>query len=160
MRTTTHSRALLSTATHDTVRDAPVSSRTAGELARITYRQLDYWCRVRIITPTVDTRGSGTARMWSAHGCSLLAVLGRLSMLPDPDTYDSAHEFCDLLIVGAGPAGLSAALTAGRAGMRVFLAESGHGLVHESHCPPGVEDLFRRQCLERFFLVVAILGVL
>ena len=69
------------------------------------------------------------------------AGLGRLSMLPDPDTYDSAHEFCDLLIVGAGPAGLSAALTAGRAGMRVFLAESdwlcGGRLLAEHHVISG-----------------------
>ena len=51
------------------------------------------------------------------------AGLGALSGLPDPDTYDREHAFCDLLVVGAGPSGLSAALTAARSGLRVILAE-------------------------------------
>ncbi|MDC0739535.1 sarcosine oxidase subunit alpha family protein [Cognatishimia sp. SS12] len=51
------------------------------------------------------------------------AGLGALSMLPDPDAYDKGTLHCDLLIVGAGPAGLAAALTAGRAGARVILAD-------------------------------------
>lgn len=51
------------------------------------------------------------------------AGLGKLSMLPDPDSYDRDHGFCDLLVIGAGPAGLAAALTAGRAGLRVILAD-------------------------------------
>ncbi|MGP9812404.1 sarcosine oxidase subunit alpha family protein [Rhodopseudomonas sp. NSM] len=51
------------------------------------------------------------------------AGLGRLSGEPDPDTYEKATAFCDLLIVGGGPAGLAAALAAGRAGARVILVE-------------------------------------
>ncbi|MFD1881530.1 sarcosine oxidase subunit alpha family protein [Paracoccus pacificus] len=51
------------------------------------------------------------------------AGLGRLSMQPDPDRYDKGFLHCDLLIAGAGPAGLAAALTAGRAGARVILAD-------------------------------------
>ena len=51
------------------------------------------------------------------------AGLGRLSMQPDPDVYDHGFLHCDLLIIGAGPAGLMAALTAGRAGLRVILAD-------------------------------------
>lgn len=51
------------------------------------------------------------------------AGLGRLSMEPDPDLYDHGYLHCDLLIIGAGPAGLTAALTAGRAGLRVILAD-------------------------------------
>ncbi|HET9107482.1 MAG TPA: sarcosine oxidase subunit alpha family protein [Steroidobacteraceae bacterium] len=51
------------------------------------------------------------------------AGLGRASLEPDPDRYEKAHAFCDLLVVGAGPAGLAAALAAGRAGARVILCD-------------------------------------
>lgn len=51
------------------------------------------------------------------------AGLGRLSMDPDPDVYDHGYLHCQLLIVGTGPSGLAAALEAGRAGLRVILAD-------------------------------------
>ncbi|HEU4517035.1 MAG TPA: sarcosine oxidase subunit alpha family protein [Steroidobacteraceae bacterium] len=42
---------------------------------------------------------------------------------PDPARYDAVHAHCDLLIVGAGPAGLLAAQVASRSGLTVILAE-------------------------------------
>ncbi|SFT93959.1 sarcosine oxidase subunit alpha family protein [Sedimentitalea nanhaiensis] len=51
------------------------------------------------------------------------AGLGSLSLQDDPDEYDKGFLHCDLLIVGAGPSGLAAALTAGRSGARVILAD-------------------------------------
>jgi sarcosine oxidase subunit alpha len=51
------------------------------------------------------------------------AGLGEASLAPDSDRYDSAHAFCDVLVVGGGPAGLAAALAAGRAGARVILCD-------------------------------------
>ncbi len=51
------------------------------------------------------------------------AGLGRAAGEADPDQYDKAWAHCDVLIAGGGPAGLSAALAAGRAGARVLLCE-------------------------------------
>jgi methylglutamate dehydrogenase subunit C len=51
------------------------------------------------------------------------AGLGRASGEPDPDTYEKADLHCDVLVVGAGPAGLMAALAAGRTGARVVIAD-------------------------------------
>ncbi len=65
------------------------------------------------------------------------AGLGSLSMQPDPDSYDKGFLHCDLLVVGAGAAGLAAALTAARAGANVILADEDHRLggrlLAESH---------------------------
>ncbi|MCY4348874.1 MAG: sarcosine oxidase subunit alpha family protein [Thiotrichales bacterium] len=51
------------------------------------------------------------------------AGLGRAPLDPDPDHYDRRYAFCDVLVVGAGPAGLMAALTAARSGARVMLVD-------------------------------------
>ena len=51
------------------------------------------------------------------------AGLGRLSGKHDIGTYEQAFAFCDLLVIGAGPTGLMAALTAARAGADVILAD-------------------------------------
>jgi sarcosine oxidase subunit alpha len=51
------------------------------------------------------------------------AGLGKATYEADPDAYDKCWAHCDLLVIGAGPAGLAAALTAGRAGARVILLD-------------------------------------
>ncbi|MFT4794861.1 MAG: sarcosine oxidase subunit alpha [Paracoccaceae bacterium] len=69
------------------------------------------------------------------------AGLGALSGREDPDVYDKGFRHCDLLIIGAGPAGLSAALAAGRSGAQVILADEdfamGGRLNSETH---GLDD--------------------
>ena len=69
------------------------------------------------------------------------AGLGRLSNEPDPDSYDKGFLHGDVLVIGSGPAGLAAALTAGRAGARVILADEdfllGGRLNAETHAVGG-----------------------
>ena len=65
------------------------------------------------------------------------AGLGRLSMASNAQYYEKAYAFCDVLVVGSGPAGIMAALTAARAGADVILCEEdfrlGGRLNFESH---------------------------
>lgn len=51
------------------------------------------------------------------------AGLGRSPLENDPDTYDKINQHCDVLVVGAGPAGLAAAQTVARSGVRVIIAD-------------------------------------
>jgi len=64
------------------------------------------------------------------------AGLGVAPEGPDPDRYDRLHWHCDALVVGAGPAGLAAALELARAGLRLVLAEQdselGGSLLHRA----------------------------
>ena len=69
------------------------------------------------------------------HFIRRAAGLGGASRAPDPDRYESCEAFCDLLVIGAGPAGLEAARVAAEAGLDVMLAERdfrlGGALLHE-----------------------------
>lgn len=51
------------------------------------------------------------------------AGLGVLDLKFQPEYYDKAYLFTDLAVIGAGPAGLQAALTAANAGAKVLLIE-------------------------------------
>ncbi len=51
------------------------------------------------------------------------AGLGEPPTLPDPDRYAQRYAHCDVLVVGAGPAGLAAALAASAGGGRVVLCD-------------------------------------
>ncbi len=51
------------------------------------------------------------------------AGLGKTSYAKSTLRHDTANSFCDLLIIGSGPAGLNAALVAAQAGIKVTLAE-------------------------------------
>lgn len=64
-------------------------------------------------------------RGWLAyeHFIRRAAGLGRAPTEPDPDRYDKRFEHVDVLVAGGGPAGIAAALAAGRAGARVLLVD-------------------------------------
>ncbi|NJC71326.1 sarcosine oxidase subunit alpha family protein [Planosporangium thailandense] len=66
-----------------------------------------------------------------------LSGLGRLDPEPDQARYDKVFVHTDVLVVGAGPAGLAAASAAARSGARVILvddqSEPGGSLLSASH---------------------------
>jgi sarcosine oxidase subunit alpha len=65
------------------------------------------------------------AALWMGYEKAIrrAAGMGRAPVGRDPDSYDKTYAHCDVLVIGAGPAGLAAALGAARTGARVILAE-------------------------------------
>jgi sarcosine oxidase subunit alpha len=70
------------------------------------------------------------------------AGLGEAPTQPDPDRYTNRFAHCDVLVVGAGPTGLAAALAAAAEGARVIIcdeqAELGGSLLSEPAGHDGV----------------------
>ena len=60
---------------------------------------------------------------WYERQIRRAAGLGYAPTESDPARYDKRNAHCDVLIVGAGPTGLMAALAAGRSGARVIVAD-------------------------------------
>jgi sarcosine oxidase subunit alpha len=82
------------------------------------------------------------SRAWTAYERFIrrAAGLGRAPEAPDPDRYEKRFEHCDVLVIGAGPAGIAAALAAGEAGARVVLVEENPA--------PGGQLLFSEERVE------------
>jgi sarcosine oxidase subunit alpha len=76
-----------------------------------------------------------------------VAGLGRINPGLPPTSSAKDYAWCDVLVVGAGPAGLSAARAAGQAGLRVMLVEEqarlGGSLVWQHGRDPGARVLLR-----------------
>lgn len=52
---------------------------TACQVAGITYRQLDYWARTKLVVPTIrGARGSGSQRLYSFKDILVLKIVKRL----------------------------------------------------------------------------------
>ena len=67
----------------------------------------------------------GSAKRWMLYEYFIrkAAGLGNAPTQADPDRFSHRAAFCDVLVVGAGPAGLQAALDAAEAGKRVIMVE-------------------------------------
>ena len=65
------------------------------------------------------------ASLWTTYESFIrrAAGMGKAPEEADPDRYDKTHRHCEVLVVGAGPAGLAAALAAARSGARVIVAD-------------------------------------
>ena len=66
-----------------------------------------------------------TPKAWMRyeHMIRRAAGMGRAARAPDPDHYEHQYAHCDVLVIGAGPAGLAAARAAAHAGARVILCD-------------------------------------
>ncbi|MCF1592272.1 sarcosine oxidase subunit alpha family protein [Streptomyces muensis] len=64
-----------------------------------------------------------TVELYDGLSATTLSGMGRLDPTPDPAVYDKKYVHTDVLVVGAGPAGLSAAAAAAASGARVILVD-------------------------------------
>lgn len=56
---------------------AAYSTRQVCDAAGVSYRQLDYWCRLGLIRPALaDATGSGSRRRFSGHDLAIVRVVG------------------------------------------------------------------------------------
>ena len=124
------------------------SARTAGRRSRFDSARSTACCR-RSSAPASTTRPSCGRRASGRRSTSPHPPRRRprpCGYEADPDRYDKAWAHCDVLVIGAGPAGLAAALAAGRAGARVIL-------VDEDFAPGGTlladDRADRRRCRRR-----------
>jgi sarcosine oxidase, subunit alpha len=68
-------------------------------------------------------RTATTVPLADGLDATLLSGKGRLTDDPETTRYDKKFTHCDVLVVGGGPAGVAAALAAGRTGARTILAD-------------------------------------
>jgi sarcosine oxidase subunit alpha len=78
--------------------------------------QLDGPCSEGMLPATV-------VELYDGLSATTLSGMGRLDPTPDPAVYDKKYVHTDVLVVGAGPAGLAAAAAAAGSGARVVLVD-------------------------------------
>ncbi len=79
---------------------------------------------LRLNGPCADSMlPATTVELHDGLSAENLSGIGRLDAVGDSSIYDKKHVHTDVLVVGAGPAGLAAALVAARSGARVILID-------------------------------------
>ena len=80
------------------------------------------------------------------------AGLGKSPTARDPDIYDHTYYHCDILIIGAGPAGITSALIAARSGKKILFvdekAEFGGNLISTSNDHIKINNLSPKKWIE------------
>ncbi|MHB8814512.1 MAG: 2Fe-2S iron-sulfur cluster-binding protein, partial [Steroidobacteraceae bacterium] len=93
--------------------------------------ELDFGAVSGLLSPFIPAGFYYKTFMWPRNAWQRLyepkiraaAGLGRAPELADPDTYANRFAHCDVLVVGAGAAGLAAASAAADSGARVILCD-------------------------------------
>ncbi len=110
----------------DRTADEGYSGQKAAEIVGITYRQLDYWTRTDLITPSVaDAKGSGSKRRYSYRDLLELKVIK--SLLDAGVALQSARKALEYLRENLGEDLASANLVLN--GSRSVLARTGEEIV-------------------------------
>lgn len=55
-----------------------------GSIAGLSYRQLDHWTRIGLVTPRIGARGKGSRRVFDSEDVITLLTIGRLRGLGIP----------------------------------------------------------------------------
>lgn len=123
---------------HGTRSDANVNATRAELFEGLEARSINCWPNVEhdlggvadLVSPLLPAGFYYKTFMWPPGAWRLYeyfirraAGLGRAADTPDPDRYEKRFDHYEIVVVGAGPAGLAAALAAGRAGARVLLVD-------------------------------------
>ncbi len=75
-----------------------LSTVEAAARTGVTYRMLDYWVRVGVITPIVEAKGSGTSRRFAPGQLPILRLLAKVREFGAPqDTLAGLSRHARLL---------------------------------------------------------------
>ena len=77
------------------------------------------------------------------------AGMGKASKLPDPDQYEHANDFCDVMVIGSGPSGINAALEAVEKKLDVILVEQDNILGGDQLSDPNFDHNNLKASLEK-----------